>query len=145
MEKAVVVKLEGEVAWVQMASNESCSGCGAKTVCRPDNQNTRSLAVQNDLGAQLHQQVEIAERNHITLKLSFMQFGLPLLALLGGAGLAAQFPAPFAAELWQALCGVSLMLLSGYVTYLWSLQVASQGPAFEITSILPDFSSGSPY
>jgi len=137
METAVVVRVEPGVAWVQMTGTDACNGCGAKLVCKPGSGGTKELAVSNELGAVVNQQVEIVETNRITLKLSLMQFGLPLFGLLLGINLAAQFPAPFVAELWQTICGVILMLLAGSVTYFWSQQVARRGPAFQVKTVLP--------
>lgn len=138
MERGLVTFVEGEVAWVQLEQSDACNGCGAKVVCRSDGAGSRALAAQNPLGAQKGQWVYVAERGHITLKLASMQFGLPLLALLLGAGLAAWInPAlPLPPEAVQGFSGLALMLASGWVTFKWAQKVAASGPVFEVTELL---------
>ena len=138
METGRVLSVDGEVAWVQLEQSDACNGCGAKVVCRSDGQGNRALAAHNGLGAEPGQWVNVAERGHITLKLASMQFGLPLLALLAGAGLAAWLdPAlPLPPEAVQGLSGLALMLASGWVTFKWAQKVAAQGPVFEVVELL---------
>ncbi|MDT8448352.1 MAG: SoxR reducing system RseC family protein [bacterium] len=137
MERGRVQSVEGEIAWVQMQGSDACHSCGAKTICRTDGEGQRNLAVYNGLGALPGQWVEVAERGHITLKLAGMQFGLPLLGLLAGIGLAALWMPPLGLppELVQGLCGILTMLASGGITYAWAQRVARSGPLFEVLNL----------
>ena len=137
MESGLVLELEGDFAWVQLQENSACSTCSTKATCRPSDSGMNRLLVENPLQAPVGSKVAVAEKGRVTLKLSFLQFGLPLLSLLLGILLSSQLPAPkgWHPELFQSLCGVVFMLFSGVLGWAWAKSLASSGPLFEIVQI----------
>ncbi|MDX2471731.1 MAG: SoxR reducing system RseC family protein [SAR324 cluster bacterium] len=134
MEIGFVTKLEGAFAWVKLQESNSCHSCGAKDVCRPGEDGSKDLKVDNPVGACVGMQVSVAEKGRVTLKISFLQFGLPLLSLLLGMGLTSYLPQPdgWPLELVQSLYGFCTMFISGVISWTWANSLANDGPLFTI-------------
>ena len=136
MEQGYVTRLEGDAAWVQLQESAACHNCGAKTVCKPGEGGSKDLKVDNPIQAQIGQQVFVAEKGRVTLTISFLQFGFPLLALLFGIFLSEFLPQPssWPLELVQSLYGFGSMGLSGLISWTWAKGLAHNGPLFSIVA-----------
>ena len=134
MEQGVVTGLDGDAAWVQLQESDACHNCGAKSVCKPGDDGSKDLKVDNPFGATVGQVVVVAEKGRVTLKISFLQFGFPLLALLFGIFLSESLPHPagWPLELVQSLYGFGTMGLSGVISWTWAKRLAHSGPLFSI-------------
>jgi positive regulator of sigma E activity len=83
-ESGLVTALQDDKATVRLARNESCDKCAAKIICRPGDDGFREMLAFNRLQASVGDNVEISETGNLLLKLSLIQFGIPLLGLLLG-------------------------------------------------------------
>lgn len=91
--EAQVVRIEGDRAWVRIKPHKPCGQCdpekGCKTVAltrmfggQPD------FCVRNPLAAKPGDYVKVAIADGMLLKTALWAYGLPVLLLIGGAGLA---------------------------------------------------------
>ncbi len=79
-----VIDLVGDQARVEIATGEACAACGARVLCSPGANNSNTLTAFNEIGAKMGDQVEVRERGNLLLKLSLLQYGLPLLGFVLG-------------------------------------------------------------
>ncbi len=139
VESGLVLKLEGDKALVSLLENEACDECNARILCRPGSGNVREMFVHNRLNAVIGNKVEISEMGNLLLKLSLMQFGVPLLGLTSGILLVYFFKLSlfaFPDEVTMSISGLIGMLLGGMLTWIWSKHIADKTSCvFEITAI----------
>ena len=83
-ESGLVTSIADDKAMVQLTRTESCERCGAKFICRPGDDGFREMRAYNPLQANVGDYVEITETGNLLLKLSLIQFGIPLLGLVLG-------------------------------------------------------------
>lgn len=140
MEKGIVRETKGSVAYVEFQESGSCSTCGAKALCNPSGGGRRQVMARNTALASVGDKVGVAEAEHALLKVSTLQYGVPLAGfLIGtfsayGSGLT---PSGFPLELFYAGSGLMGLLAGGMLSWLWAKKIASSGNlAFEITRIL---------
>lgn len=128
---ATVVKLSGDLAWLETQAQAGCTRCQAASGCstswlakalakRP--QSIKVPAVDN---LHLGQQVRVAVQERTLLQASALIYLLPILVLLGSA-LFASWALPLvglAHELWQVL---SCFLLTG-LTFVGIQHMLKQG------------------
>ncbi|MBU2646065.1 SoxR reducing system RseC family protein [bacterium] len=69
---------------VEMQVSEACDSCGARILCRPGRNGHHEMVVQNSVHASVGDVVKLDETGNLLLIFSFLQYGLPLLGLLGG-------------------------------------------------------------
>lgn len=139
VESGVVKETNGDKALIQLLENEICDTCSARILCRPGAKGTKEMLVFNPLNAEIGQTVEISEIGHLMLKLSLMQFGLPLLGLVLGifsiylSGITVSF---ISIEMLMMGAGIFGLIISGSITWLWSNYVAQRVDCvFEICSV----------
>ncbi len=139
VEAGVVIKTDGDRALIQLMENEVCEHCSARILCRPSSKGTKEMLVLNPINAGIGQTVEISEIGHLMLKLSLMQFGLPLLGLILGifsiylTGYKVSF---LSFELLMMITGLFGLTGAGGITWLWSKYVSQRVDCvFEISSI----------
>ncbi len=84
IDRGRVIDLVGDQARVEIAAGEACAGCGARVLCSPGTNNSNTLTAFNEIGAKMGDQVEVRERGNLLLKLSLLQYGLPLLGFVLG-------------------------------------------------------------
>jgi len=139
VEAGVVIKTNGDRALIQLMENEVCEHCSTRILCRPSSKGTKEMLVLNPINAEIGQTVEISEIGNLMLKLSLMQFGLPLLGLILGifsiylSGYKVSF---FSFELLMMIAGLIGLTVAGGITWLWSKYVAQRVDCvFEISSI----------
>ena len=81
-EIGVVSEIKKGRAIVDLTLNEACESCGAKMICVPDQNGKRRLEVENKLNARIGSQVAITEKSNFMLKISFLQYGMPLIGFM---------------------------------------------------------------
>lgn len=90
-EKATVVDVEGQFAWVETQRQSTCSacsankGCGTATLSKVLGQKRTRVRVLNDLGARPGDNVIVGLQEGALLRGSLAIYALPLLMLFGGA------------------------------------------------------------
>ena len=130
-ETGIVDKTEGDYVLVTLEEHEACQHCHAKVICKPSESGLREVKLKNTLEAQKGDKVilESSDKEHI--KLTFMQYGIPLLGFFLGLLLSykfiEQFPFGLSQEVGGFLSGVVLMGVSSFLTYLWCQKKSSGG------------------
>ena len=123
-ETGVVKNLEGEYAIITLQESDACEHCHAQVICKPSQGDQRQVKLKNNIQAQIGDQVllESSDKEHI--KLTFMQYGIPLLGFFLGLLLSnkyvAQFPFALSREIGSFLSGLIGMGLGSLLTYFWS-------------------------
>ncbi len=128
IESGVVTKVIGDKALVKLTQTESCKSCAARILCRPGKDGTSEITAYNYVNAGVGDTVEITETDNLLLKLSLMQFGIPLLGLIIGILVIYFSDITFLSiqkEILSALGGFVGLLLGGFFTWIWSNKVAA--------------------
>ena len=92
-EKASVVAVKGEFAWVETQRQTACAGCEAQKGCgtglwaRFFGQKVNRMKVMNPVGADVGDQVVLGLEDAVLVKTSIAVYGVPLALMLLGAGL----------------------------------------------------------
>jgi len=94
VEQGIVEKASNRKAWVRIEQSSSCATCESRETCGVTSNKRMIVEVANDLQAKIGDRVEISMPESSLLKLSFLVYFLPILALMGGAILGARL-APF--------------------------------------------------
>ncbi len=126
---------------VELKPGEVCESCGARILCRPGSNGRHEMTVRNTLNARPGDVVELNEMGNLLLILSLLQYGLPLLGLIGGIFLINGIkPDLFSLrlELVMATGGFIGLLAGGVVARLWLERLSrTVNSIFEITAIHP--------
>lgn len=77
-------------AQVRLLAGDHCEACPAQGVCRPGDNEARTLEVSDPLGARPGDRVRIRVLGSAVLRASFLLYGLPLLLLLAGVAIGAK-------------------------------------------------------
>lgn len=91
------------------------------------------IPVENTLNAQPGDIVELSERSAFLLRLSFIQYGLPLLGFTGGILLGWRFQPSGTAmptELWQFILGLVGLSLAGILGFRRARRLAGRPDQF---------------
>jgi len=78
-EIGIIMSLQDSDAIVELSIGETCASCGARMLCVPDGTGKRRLRASNPLNAKIGSKVTIIEKSNFLLKVSFLQYGLPLI------------------------------------------------------------------
>jgi len=122
-ETGVVKSIKGDYAVITLQEHGACEHCHAKAICKPSQGNQREVKLKNTLNASEGDKVllESSDKQHI--KLTFMQYGIPLLGFFLGLLLSYQlidkFPLSLSREFGSFLSGLILLGLSSLLTYFW--------------------------
>ncbi|MBU3916835.1 SoxR reducing system RseC family protein [bacterium] len=139
VESGMVILIQGDKARVRLLENDACEECNARIFCRPGSDGVREMLAYNHIKASVGDRVDIAETSNLLLKLSFMQFGVPLIGLLSGILFVNVFNLAlfsFPHELVMSIGGLIGLLLGGTLTWIWSKKVAKTiSCVFEISAI----------
>ena len=84
-EEGIVIKIVPEGAVVRVRKADACHGCPSATLCHFGKSGEREVLAKNPIGAKEGQKVEIAVKDGLLLKASFIVYILPLFGLLIGA------------------------------------------------------------
>ncbi len=140
-ETGVVRGIRDEIAEVELHSNEACDHCGAKHICRPGANGKRILRLPNTLGAKVGDTVNIEQQGANQLRLTTIQYGLPLLSFLIGVFIGSLVLPDsmlfLPRDLSSFLMGIALLLLSGLFIRHWTTHKSRQNfHVFRMDSIL---------
>ena len=140
MESGVVLSLEGSAARVEFRENDSCSSCGAKLLCNPTGGGKRQVLARNTASASVGDSVQVVEGENALLKVSALQYGIPLAGFLLGTFFAygSNWKVSFAPqELVYFSAGLIGLFFGGLISYIWAGRIAAGGNlAFEVTRII---------
>ena len=127
-------------AVVSLSQTDVCKSCNARLLCRPNSSGKREVTALNSVNAEPGQKVRIEESGHFLLKMSFMQFGLPLIFLLSGILIADGFKLAFfntPPEVAMSVYGFLGLLIGAFISRAWARKKAgSTSYVFEITSVI---------
>lgn len=115
-EEGIVVEVEGGIAKVAILKKSACEACAAAGVCHPQDADRSFLEAANPLGAVKGQKVKVVLAPQVYLKASIILYGIPMVALVGGAiaakNLAVQYSGEANSDLWAFIVGMGCMLIS---------------------------------
>jgi len=140
-EKATVSAVQERWAIVELEEKDGCHECGAKMICRPNATGKRTLKMLNIIDAKVGDQVLIEQIGANQLKLTMIQYGLPLIGFLAGVLLSNHY---IQNSLWgippeiaQMFCGTVMVILVGFGIYFWSRRKArSEFNVFRLRQII---------
>ncbi len=84
IDRGRVVELEGSYARVNIEAGDACKACGARILCAPGGGKKQDLLADNRAGAEIGDRVAVEEGGNLLLKLSVLQYGIPLAGFVGG-------------------------------------------------------------
>jgi sigma-E factor negative regulatory protein RseC len=139
--RAVVTRLVGAEALVEAVQGGACSLCGGGKGCGSGKLSQmlcvkpRQFRVRNEIGAGVGDEVQVAVADGTVLRSALLLYGLPLLLLVGGALLGAQWAGNAGSRDAAAAGGAVAGLLAGFVlaAFIASRQRASFAAAPAIT------------
>lgn len=101
-------------ATVRLVAGDHCDGCPASSVCKPSSGEQRLMDVNDPVGVDVGDRVQVAVPGGAVLKMSFLVYGLPLLLLLAGVWLGTRIWSPETPlrDLWSFLLGAGLAALA---------------------------------
>lgn len=109
-QKGIVIETKGKKATVRFKKTDACGHCNA---CFRFGSNEADIEMDNALGAKKGDEVYIDMHANTVLKASAIVYGIPIIALLIGVVIGAQFGDIYAAAIGVALCALSFLLLKG--------------------------------
>jgi sigma-E factor negative regulatory protein RseC len=115
----IITKIDGNYAIITIEVTDSCKDCGIRFLCSPRSDKEKTITLENTIDAKVGDRIAISETSNILLKLSFLQYGLPLIGFLLGIIIATQFNINLQpVELYQFLCGLIGLGIAGVISYL---------------------------
>jgi len=140
IDQGVVTRLENGRAFVSIDEQSACKHCGAKILCAPGQSGERGLMAKNTVDAKVGDYVTVAESGQLLLKISAMQFGLPLLGFLVGifllyfTGFNVLSIPP---EVWMFLGGLAGLGITSLIARQWANRLAeTANDSFIISNII---------
>mgnify|MGYP006279483825 CR=1 FL=1 len=130
-ERGIVKSIEDDYAIIILQEHEACQHCHAKVICKPGKSGQREVKLKNTIGAQKGDKVllESSDKEHI--KLTFMQYGIPLLGFFLGLFLSYQlidkFPFDLSHEVGSFLSGLVLLGVASFGSYIWCQSKSDSG------------------
>ena len=114
-----ITKIDDNFATIVIDSTDDCKDCGIRFLCSPGSEKEKILRLENMIDAKVGDRVSISEASNILLKLSFLQYGLPLIGFLLGIVIGTQIPIKLQPiEFYQFLDGLVGLGLAGIISYL---------------------------
>jgi sigma-E factor negative regulatory protein RseC len=130
-EVGFVKSIEGAFATVEVPKKSACEGCSLK-ICKPEQQ-FMELQALNSVHARVGQKVKVVLKSYTYLKSSMVVYGIPALALVGGAvigkELFGQFFTGFDPDMVSAVSGFCAFMLSFLLIKLWSFSAGKKAEA----------------
>jgi sigma-E factor negative regulatory protein RseC len=111
IEEGIIEKTSKRNAFVRIQPSSACASCGSRGTCDVSSDKRMVIEVSNDLQAKIGDRVQISMPEGSILKLSFLVYFLPVVALVAGAILGDRI-APFLnmePTPASVICGVSAM------------------------------------
>ena len=84
-EEGIIEKISHSNAVVRIQKSSACAHCESRGACQVSEGNAMLIEVTNDLQAKVNDHVEISVPEGSLLKLSFLVYFVPILALVAGA------------------------------------------------------------
>ena len=115
----IISNIKGSYATIIIDNDDSCKTCGIRFLCSPGSDKDKIITLENTINAKVGDRVAISEASNILLKLSFLQYGLPLIGFLLGIVIGTQIPIKLQpVEFYEFLCGLFGLGLAGIISYL---------------------------
>lgn len=83
-ETGLVIKIEGNKAFVSVERKSACEGCPASSICKPGDEGSVIEAI-NEAGAEIGDRVSVSLKAFSYLKGSIIVYGIPTICLIAGA------------------------------------------------------------
>ena len=126
-----ITKIDGNIATITIETTDTCKDCGIRFLCSPGSDKEKTITLENIINAKVGDRVAVSEASNILLKLSFLQYGLPLIGFLLGILFGTQIKIQWQPiELYQFLCGLLGLGLAGLISYLIVKQIAKKPDKF---------------
>ena len=126
-----ITKIDNNFATIIIDSTDDCKDCGIRFLCSPGSDKDKIITLENTIDAKVGDRVAISEASNILLKLSFLQYGSPLIGFLFGIIIATQLNIKLQpVELYQFLCGLLGLGLAGLISYLIIKRMAKKPGKF---------------
>ena len=114
-----ITKIDDNFATIAIDSTDDCKDCGIRFLCSPGSEKEKIFRFENTIDAKIGDRVAISEASNILLKLSFLQYGLPLIGFFLSIVIGTQIPIKLQPiEFYQFLCGLFGLGLAGIISYL---------------------------
>lgn len=115
----IISNIKGSYATITIDTDDSCKTCGIRFLCSPGSDKEKIITLENTIDAKIGDRVAVSEASNILLKLSFLQYGLPLIGFLLGIIIATQLNINLQPiEFYQFLYGLLGLGLAGVTSYL---------------------------
>jgi len=86
-EEGIVQRVANTTAFVQIQRYSACAGCHSESQCRPSEKKEMVVEALNDVQAREGDRVRISLATESLMKVTFLVYFVPLLALIFGAAL----------------------------------------------------------
>jgi sigma-E factor negative regulatory protein RseC len=141
-EVGTVLKAGGGVAKVLVKRNAACDHCPSRSCCASLGGDLKRVDVSNIIGAKEGQQVKIGISPKTILKVSFILYMIPILALIIGAMFGGHLGAQHK-EIWAISVGIGFFIGSYFVIKGLSKRFENKAEYLPVvTEILADHISG---
>jgi positive regulator of sigma E activity len=139
-ERGIVRELDGDYVLVELEEQAACARCDARVLCLPAAKGKRRIRVINNKKAREGQRVEIGESESFLLKISAIQYGIPLIGFLFGIFLVYAVARPVSGlpfEMEMFIAGLAGLFIGGYIARAILKQIAqTRQTVFYILRIL---------
>lgn len=136
-EPGVITAISGDRLTIQLTNVDACDECGLQVVCKPGNDDSRSMDIRYVGDFHIGQRVKLVERINLEWRMATIQYVLPLLMFILGLLLFYFIPLQgIAQELWAFLggcigLGLSFLLSRGLMERL------ARGAAKQALAVVP--------
>ena len=114
-----ITQIDDSFVTISIDSTDDCKDCGIRFLCSPGSEKDKTITLENSIDAKVGDRVSISEASNILLKLSLLQYGLPLIGFLIGIVVGTQLNIKLQPiEFYQFLCGLFGLGLAGIISYL---------------------------
>ena len=84
VEEGIVIESLNGIAEVALIKSDNCEECSAKLFCKPKSDSTSILKANDPYGLRPGDEVRIAVKGNIVLKVSALLYGIPLVLFVTG-------------------------------------------------------------
>jgi len=114
-----ITQIDDSFVTISIDSTDDCKDCGIRFLCSPGSEKDKTITLENSIDAKVGDRVSISEASNILLKLSLLQYGLPLIGFLIGIVVGTQLNIKLQPiEFYQFLCGLFGLGLAGIISFL---------------------------
>ena len=136
-------RLDSDLVKIILESKEACDHCHAKVICQPNESGKREVILSNDLDAKEGDIVLLESSDLSHIKVTAMQYGLPLLGFLLGLFISHSIIQTtywgLPSELIDFFAGILGLSGASCITYFWSKRKSQNNfSVLKMKSILQD-------